>query len=686
MLRCWRHSGGRLDVGDLGRERVVEGRDSLGDEARHLDRAVLLEVRVIDRAGRTLREDARIDVQEHRLRGLRSDLVEVGTARGREVDEVDSLLDGELGHLRDVLGEAHVEQAGRRVERAARDGSDEDRGRAALAGALDVDAQVLLVVLRARVAVVDALGRVVVAELHEEVIPWADAAQHLVETPLGDEVLGGAPADGVVGEGDVVGEEPVDHLPPAGLRRVRGRVVGLHRRVARDVGGRDGTCHPSGKPGDRDGVERGGSACDLEREPTVHERDREGHLQVRARSLGVGEHLGDALGRDRRRRGGLLVAGDQLDRVVPGAELDLEGRAVGGDEVLAKRIPGVAVDIGGGIRGGLREAVAPLRVEGGGARDGQGALGEVTGAEVERHDVTLRERCRRHIGGGVDRGGRARPCRVACGDAVRPLLGGVGIRIGVSRSREGREIGECARALGAALDEVVRGVGRGGPGELDTGARDPRHGETLDCARDRETGDLSAAHRLARSRGAAVRARADDAVGVRHADLHRAVREGRARDTLADRGEGAGLVAGDDRALDVVRGCAVGGRPGEVDPVVGDAVHREPGGGRRHDRRDDETVDEGAQARAGEADRQLPVGDDGAEGRGGAGAARGGLPRLRGAFEGHGRVGSGCCRQRVADRHGDVVLAVGEVDVEAPVVPATKSSASGSAGVRLPAR
>ena len=126
-------AGGSMSSISCG-ERVVEVRDVLRDEARHLDGAVLLEVRVVDGSRGALREDARIDVQEHGLRGLRPDLVEVGAARRREVDEQHVLLDGELGHLRDVLGEAHVEQPGRGVEAAPRDGRHEDR-RAHRAGA-----------------------------------------------------------------------------------------------------------------------------------------------------------------------------------------------------------------------------------------------------------------------------------------------------------------------------------------------------------------------------------------------------------------------------------------------------------------------------------------------------------------------------------------------------------------------
>ena len=83
---------------------------------------------------------------------------------------------------------------------------------AALARTLDVDAQVLLVVGRRRVAVVHALGRVVVPELHEQVVARAHRAEDLVEAALRDEVLRAAAADRVVGDLVPVGEVPSDHL------------------------------------------------------------------------------------------------------------------------------------------------------------------------------------------------------------------------------------------------------------------------------------------------------------------------------------------------------------------------------------------------------------------------------------------------------------------------------------------
>jgi hypothetical protein len=141
-----RHGGRRFDVGHLGRERVVDLGVVLRDQARHLDRSVLLEVRVVLRPRRTVREDARVDPQEHRLGGLRPDLVQVRAARGRQVDELDALLGRQLLHLVDVFGEAHIRESRRGVEAAPRHGSDQHWGRAALARAVHVGAQVLLVV------------------------------------------------------------------------------------------------------------------------------------------------------------------------------------------------------------------------------------------------------------------------------------------------------------------------------------------------------------------------------------------------------------------------------------------------------------------------------------------------------------------------------------------------------------
>ena len=92
------------------------------------------------------------------------------------------------------------------------------------------------------------------------------------------------------------------------------------------------------------------------------------------------------------------------DGVVAGAEVDLEGRALGRDVVARAGIAGAAVGLADGR--GRVEAVAPLGVERGGCRDRQGAFGDGAGAEVERHDVALGERGRRHVDGGGDGGCR----------------------------------------------------------------------------------------------------------------------------------------------------------------------------------------------------------------------------------------------------------------------------------------
>jgi hypothetical protein len=167
-------------------------------------------------------------VEEHGLGVLRADGIVVGAAGGGEVHQGHALLGGQFLHLRYVLREADVELAGGFVIVPASHGGDQDGCCAALACAVDVRAQVFLVVGGGGVAVVDADSGVVVPELDHQVIARVNDPQDLVQPALADEVLGAAAPDGVVLERNLLVEVAVDHLAPPGLGCETG-VVGLDR-------------------------------------------------------------------------------------------------------------------------------------------------------------------------------------------------------------------------------------------------------------------------------------------------------------------------------------------------------------------------------------------------------------------------------------------------------------------------
>ena len=202
--RCERRRGGRSHLHHVARERDVQSGNIRSNEASQLNRAVLLEVRVIHGSTWSAWVDPGRHVQEDRLGLLWTDLVEVGTAGSREVNQRGVGLNREALGCIHVVREGHVELTGGGVEAAPRDCCHQDRCCPALNGTINKGAQVVAVVGRGRPPVIHATTVVVVAKLHEQVVAGANLAQHLIQASLADEVLGRASADGAVVYRDVV--------------------------------------------------------------------------------------------------------------------------------------------------------------------------------------------------------------------------------------------------------------------------------------------------------------------------------------------------------------------------------------------------------------------------------------------------------------------------------------------------
>ena len=350
-------------------------------QPRHLDRPVLLEVGVVRDSVRPVRVHPGVGVQEYVLGTLRTELVEErSTARG-EIDQRRIELGSDRDRCLDVLREADPESSGVGVDIASAHRGDHDRLAAPLPGPFDVGAQILAEVLGRRVPVGNRIGRIVVAELHVDVVARAHQTEHLVQPSLVDEAAGGTPTDGAVVDEDPVADEAIEELAPAGLGHPV-RVVGLHRGVAQQVQGGSMSASASGKGLDVHGVDVRGGPRQREAQPTGDEGELELELE-HLPGFGFGlRDLLDLLGGDGDVGGPVQVSREDPDPVVPRREVHQKGRcARGGDEVAAQRVLSPTVRLG--QRRSVLESVSEIRRVGGLRCDLSGSSSDLSRAEVE---------------------------------------------------------------------------------------------------------------------------------------------------------------------------------------------------------------------------------------------------------------------------------------------------------------
>ena len=207
---------GRQFVDHVAGDGEIAALDLFRDEAGEVERADFVRMRLVDKA---------------RLRPLGSERLINLAALGVEVNEHHLLLFGDAAHRVRIVAKRVGELAGL-VERQAVHRRDEYRRRAALAGGGNELLEQPRVVFK-RPVVRPFLLHVVVTELDEQVVAFAERGEHLFQPSLAEERAERLARLGMIRNDDAVRlEKPRQHLTPTGPGLVR--LVG-HRRIAGKV-------------------------------------------------------------------------------------------------------------------------------------------------------------------------------------------------------------------------------------------------------------------------------------------------------------------------------------------------------------------------------------------------------------------------------------------------------------------